>query len=428
MRHLDVIVPQGKGTEVFRIAEKQGGVNLSILRSDTLSGSRDLVSINLPNDRLDQFIAEAERIPDLRITLAPQGVIPLYPPESKVAEDATNVRPLSPIEIYLSGLQSVGSWISFMGYTIAASVIVWIGLFTNTIYLLIAAMLIAPFAGPAINAAIGTARGDLDLLGRSIFRYLVSLLLAVAITAAMSLLLKQHIATNMMISVSELSVVYLLLPLAAGAAGALSQKQSERNSLVSGAAVGLLISVSLAPPAGVIGMSMVVGRWDLVQNGIFSLIATIFGINLGALLVFRAFGITPHGVRYKRGNSKVFYVMTVLTLLAIAGLLLWQFHSPPNLQRSTREERATNVIQEAVKQSGLGNLVEADVRFTRPDVPGKDALLSNVYVKKADNVSLASGEIKQRLTQLIDERLLHDDFNVEPLTDVTVLEAPIRPG
>jgi uncharacterized membrane protein len=36
-------------------------------------------------------------------------------------------------------------------------------------------MLIAPFAGPAMNAAIATARGDGKLLRRSLFRYFSAL-------------------------------------------------------------------------------------------------------------------------------------------------------------------------------------------------------------------------------------------------------------
>ncbi|MGH2416529.1 MAG: DUF389 domain-containing protein, partial [Microcystaceae cyanobacterium] len=41
--------------------------------------------------------------------------------------------------------------------------------------LLVAAMLIAPFAGPAMNTAIATAWGDRKLLWRSILRYFAAL-------------------------------------------------------------------------------------------------------------------------------------------------------------------------------------------------------------------------------------------------------------
>jgi len=189
--------------------------------------------------------------------------IALRPPASEAPQQVKNVTSRSPIEIFLSGLQSVGSWRSFLAYAAVAGVIVWIGLYTNTSYLLVAAMLIAPFAGPAMNTAIATARGDLQLLGRSVPRYFSALLVTIAITFLLSLLLQQQSATSLMLDSSQVSAVAVLLPLAAGAAGALNLVQSERSSLVSGAAAAMLVAASLAPPAGIIGMASAIGYGSL---------------------------------------------------------------------------------------------------------------------------------------------------------------------
>ena len=123
-------------------------------------------------------------------------------------------------------------------------VVVWIGLFTNTIYLLTAAMLIAPFAGPAMNTAIATARGDWSLLRRTLLRYVAALAVTIAIAGTLSSILHQNTTTELMVATSNLSAVAVLLPLVADAAGALNLVQSERSSLVSGAAVGMLVAAS----------------------------------------------------------------------------------------------------------------------------------------------------------------------------------------
>ena len=421
---MNVQVPAGRGRDVLAIAGRHGGKNVSLVTASMPEGDRDLVLVNLPNDRLEGFIGDVDKLPDVHLTMAPTGVVPMYPPEDRVEDQATDVSSLSPIEIYLYGLMSVGSWKSFLGYSLAAGIIVWVGMFTNTVYLLIAAMLIAPFAGPAMNTAIATARGDTLLMRRSILRYCVSLLVAIIAAAAMSLAMGQATATNMMISVSKLSIIFLVLPVVAGAAGALNQTQSEHNSLVSGAAVGLLIAASLAPQAGLIGMAAAIGRWDLVDNGLFALLATMFGINLGGLLVFRKFGLTPRGARYPRGKNWVFYLMTALTALAIIGLLTWQLHDSPELQKSTREQRASAVIQETVDNSGMATFLEANVRFPPASTPGNKMLLADVYVKRSDAVSLSSGEIKEQLTSQIEGRITDEGFDAMPLVDVTVLEPP----
>ena len=48
----------------------------------------------------------------------------------------------------------------------------------------------------------------------------------------LSLILRQAIATTLIVERSQISIVAVLLPLAAGAAGAINLVQSERSSLV----------------------------------------------------------------------------------------------------------------------------------------------------------------------------------------------------
>ncbi|OPY26113.1 MAG: hypothetical protein A4E28_02708 [Methanocella sp. PtaU1.Bin125] len=422
MRQLTVDVPQGKGKDVLDIARKHHGVNLSLTQSTVSGETRDLAAVNLPNARIESFIAVVDDIPDARITLAPTGVVPMYPPEERVENQATDISSLSPLEVYLYGLMSVGSWHSFIGYAIAAGIIVWVGLYTNTVYLLIAAMLVAPFAGPAMNTAIATSRGDFRLLWRSLFRYIVSLLVAIAVAAVLSLALRQQIVTSMMISVSKLSIIHPLLMVAAGAAGALNQTQSKHNSLVSGAAVGMLVSASLAPAAGLIGMAAVIGRWDLVDNGLFSLLLTILGINLGGTAVFRLSGLTSRGARYLRGKPKVFYLIIALTVIAMAGLIAWQYLDVPDLQMYSREQKASSLIQETVDQSGMAIFVDGNVRFPPSSTQENRILLAEVYVKRANGVAASPAEIRQRLNRAISGRLSSEGFEVEPLIDITVLE------
>jgi uncharacterized hydrophobic protein (TIGR00271 family) len=309
---------------------------------------------------------------------------------------------------------------------LVAGVVVWIGLYTNTIYLLTAAMLIAPFAGPAMNVAIATARGDRQLLERSLLRYFVALSVTIAIAAVLSLLFRQSIATTQMVERSQISAVAVLLPLAAGAAGALNLVQSERSSLVSGAATGMLVAASLAPPAGVLGMSMAIGRWDMVSGGAFLLLLQLCGINLSAALLFRWFGLSIRGARYSRGKKTVFPTALSITVLALSGLLIWQFINPPNLQRASLAQRAEAQVQQVVEQEPSAKLVESNVRFTRASISGQNTLLTVLYVQRVPNATEADEAIGARLTQAIQARLLEQEIDVTPLVSVNVLEPPNR--
>lgn len=423
MRQLLIQAPSGSGKTVLQKAQACQGTNLAQWQT-TGDTPHDIVLVHVSNQRVEPLLEALQDLPELRVTLLPSGVMALHPPADQAAEQVTQVEERSPIEIFLAGLQSVGSWKGFLSYAAIAGIIVWIGLYTNTNYLLVAAMLIAPFAGPAMNTAIASARGDRYLMGRSVLRYFTALLVTIGVTALLSLIFRQQIATPLMLDNSQVSAVAVLLPLAAGAAGAVNLVQSERSSLVSGTATGMLVAASLAPPAGIIGMSMAIGRWDLVVNGVFLLLLQLSGINLSAAILFRTFGLSTKGARYQRGQRGVFPVALGTSAIAIAALLTWQLSNPPSLERSSRAQRANAEVQTVIQRFPQVELVESTARFTRSTIAGQNTLLSEVYVQRQPGLDDADAAIQAELTQAIQSHLLDQGFNVTPLVSISVLEAP----
>ncbi|WP_035985075.1 DUF389 domain-containing protein [Leptolyngbya sp. KIOST-1] len=423
MRQLLIQVPCGCGKTVLRKAQDCRATNLAQWQT-TGDTPHEVLLVHVSNQRVEALLEALQDLPELRVTLMPSGVMALHPPANQAAEQVTQVEERSPIEIFLAGLQSVGSWKGFLSYAAIAGVVVWIGLFTTTSYLLVAAMLIAPFAGPAMNAAIASARGDRQLLGRSVLRYFTALLVTIGVAALLSLVFQQDIATSLMIDNSQISAVAVLLPLAAGAAGAVNLVQSERSSLVSGTATGMLVAASLAPPAGIVGMAMAIGRWDMVVNGVFLLLLQLSGINLSAAIVFRTFGLSTQGARYRRGQPGVFPVALGASAIALVALLTWQLSDSPNLQRSSRAQRANAEVQTVVERFPEVELVESTVRFTRSDIADQNTLLSEIYVQRQPNADDAEATIQAALTEAIQAHLLDQGFDVTPLVQVTVLDAP----
>lgn len=423
MRQLFVQVPQGCGKTVLDMAKACNGTNLAQIKATGVDQPLDLVLIHVSNGKVEELLHKLQDLPDLRFTLLPTGVMALHPPADAAPDQVTNVSERSPIEIFLSGLQSTGSWKGFLSYATIAGIVVWIGLYTSTVYLLVAAMLLAPFAGPAMNTALATARGDRKLLWRSLRRYFVALSVTIFTTFLLSWILQQQTPTNLMIDSSQISSVSVLIPLAAGAAGAMTLIQSERSSLVSGAATGMLVAASLAPPAGLVGMASAIGRWDLVINGLFLLLLQLGGINLSAALLFRLFGLSTQGSRYQRGKQGVFPIAIAISICVLTGLLIWQFSNSPNLERASRAQRANAEVQKVIQQSDLVKLIESNVRFTRAD-SSENTLLCVVYVQRQPDVVRSTDQIRAELTQAIQTHLLQQGFNVIPLVDVILLEAP----
>lgn len=424
MRQIIANVPRGEGERALNLAREHRSSNVARVEAQGPDGAREVVFAHVPNDQIDSLMGAWQQIEDLHVTVPPQGVIALQPPPSEAPDQATDISPRSPLEIFLSGLQSIGSWTGFLGYAAAAGVVVWIGLYTNTSYLLVAAMLIAPFAGPALNLALGTARGDQALVGQSLLRYGASLLVCILVAWLLSNLLRQEIATELMVQTSLISSVTVLLPLTAGAAGALHLCQSERNSLVTAAGAGMLVAASLSPPAGVIGMAAALKEWSMVKSGLFLLLLQLAGINLSGAIVFALFGLTPKGTRYERGRRWLRWVSLALTTVALGALLSWQFRAQPELQRSSLSQRIAAVVRQVINESDLAEPVEIQVRFTRADIQGQNSCLVVGYLQRRDGVAMTKEEIQERLAHDIAVAVRRGHRNVTPLITLTLLQSP----
>ena len=367
---------------------------------------RVYAELSLTNGRVGDFLLELDELGVATVTMAPRSVLALEPGRDEASDALVDVEALSPQEVYLAGLQSVGSWIGFLGYAVVGAVVVWIGLLVDSVFLLVAAMLIAPFAGPAMNAALATATGDLRLVRRTVGRYAAAIAVFVAVAAALHAALGTEIATNAMTETANLSAVAVLLPLTAGAAAALNLMQAERSSLVSGAATGVLVAAALAPPAGLVGMAAVIGEWSMVGSGIFLLALQLAGLNLSGAIVFRLHGLRPKRARYGRGERWVSWSAMAASLAVVVALVVLQLDRSPSLQRSSVQQEISAALTQIVNDEPDAGLVEVNARFTRPDIPGQDTLLAVVYVQPlggADPVELED-RLEQTLAAAIAER------------------------
>lgn len=426
MRQLLVHVPEGKGEEVLQRAGPYEPLNTLVYEAHDEAGPRDVVVLHISNARVDALLEELEELPDLRVTFFPKDVIALRPPADEAPDRVTDVEMRSPIEIYLAGHQSIGSWIGHFGYSVAAGVVVWIGLFTNTVFLLTAAMLIAPFGGPAMNVAIGSASGDGYLLKRSLLRYLGALGVTISMSTLLTLVFGPDLPTSLMLAQSRVPQVAVLLPLIAGAAGALTLVQSENDSLVSGAAIGILVAASLAPPAGLVGMSIPMLRWDLMAGGVFLLVLQLVGINASASIIFRLRGVRGGGSRYQTDTPNLFAFSTGFTVLAIGALLFLQLSGGPVLERGTLEQHITAEVKQLIMTDTLAAPVEVESRFTRANIAGQRPLLVEAYVQPTARWTSADTLLKRRLVRDIQQHIRRQWPELTPLVQISVVEPPDR--
>ena len=413
MRQLALTVRSGEVNSTLDAAQRHGLTLFAQIDARERDEARQMLILEAPNERIEDFLADVENTSGLRALFAPQGIISLRPPASEPESQMLDIQPRSPLEVFLGALQSIGSWPGFLGYAVVGGVLVWTGLFTESVFLLVAAMLIAPFAGPAMTLAIATARGDANLLGRSLLRYIAALLASIATAFLLSMAFDQQIATELMIETSMRSTVSLLLPLAAGVAGALNLVQSERSSLVSGAATGMLVAAALAPPAGLIGIGLAIGQMDIVMSSLWALGIQIVGINLAGFAVFRIYGMRTEGARYPRGKGWISITSLVISMAGVAALLLLQFSNVPQFQQSSISQRVSALVMEELDRSPEIRVVTVNSHFTRSREQGDNPVWVSVQVQASLDEREASA-VADRI-----ENRVEREFPVVALVDLT---------
>lgn len=418
MRSLLVWGPEGARDRLAEVAARHDAQDVLLSRAQSPGGgAADVLQAHLHNARVDAFVEDVtEAVDGVHISMLPQGVIALRPPADEAPDEVVDVGLRSPLEIVLASLQSIGSMPSFLAYAGVSGAVVFAAFYTNTIFLLIGAMLISPMAEPVLNAAIATARGAGEQLLRSSGRYLAAIATGAAVAAALTLVYGIEEPTTLMTDVSSPSLAAVLLPLGAGVAGAVNLISSERSSLVSGAGPGLLIAASLAPPMGLVGMSLVLGEPAVLAAAAFLLALQLAGIIVSAALVFRLAGVRPEGMRYARGRPAVQRAAAAVATLALTVLLLVQFLGSPNLRRESLERDAERAARDALAAIDGVAPVLVEARFAREDVEGQRTLIVTGFAHGEAEETAVEDAVGQAVRRSLPE--------VAPLVDLTVVPRP----
>ena len=420
MRQLIIKIPRGNKEQVQNLVKEFEGKNT--ITVDESSQEHDVFFIYLPNKKVNNFLKRIDEFEEPEITLIPRGIISLYPPASESPDQVADVQPKSSLEIYLGGIQSVGSMFGLFGYSFVAGIIVWIGLFTSTSYLLVAAMLVAPFAGPAMNAALATAAGKMPLLKSSLQRYGLAIGTGIVASFLLTLAFPLTTLTPLMEEVSQVSKFALFLPLVSGFAGAINICQSERDSLVSGAAVGILVAASLAPPVGLIGAGLYMMDWPVVLSSLFRILLQLLGIHLAATLVFYFYGkVTPNGVRFLKGNKKTGMVTTMVVVLSIGAMIFWQFSQPPFLRKASMNTELNEVLGKELQKLDYIKVLNKNVTFTNVEMGDRSIANFSVTIVPADT-SISSEVLKSQVVQYLKTNLDHGYDNIYEVYEINVVE------
>ena len=156
-----------------------------------------------------------------------------------------------------------GSYLTFM---VLATLIAGVGILTDSVVLIIGAMVVGPEFGPLAGVSIAIVERRLGCAWRSLVALAVGFSVAIAATLAATLLLRAFdlgpealgaVSHPTTLFISEPSAFSVIVALLAGVAGMLSLTTAK-----SGALIGVLISVTTIPAAANVGVAAAYKDWD----------------------------------------------------------------------------------------------------------------------------------------------------------------------
>lgn len=163
-------------------------------------------------------------------------------------------------------------------------------------------------------------------------------------------------------------------------------------------------------------------NWNTAVSALFLLALQLVGINLSGSLVLRFYGLSSTLQRYEPGKKWMFFVSLAATIVLMAGLLIWQFSSPLQFQRSSIEARTAQQIRQVIEENPLVEVVEISVRFPEADPQGSRNLLVTGYIRRAEHIEAPAEPLAAYLQEKITERLKETDPNIIPYIELNVVK------
>ena len=253
-------------------------------------------------------------------------------------------------------------------------VMVTLGLLINNIAVIIGAMLVAPLMTSIITMALGIVRGDLKLFFKAAEAESKGALLTIIIAVFITLFLPFIDITPEVYSRSLPDLTYLVIALAAGAAGAYALSRPKLSAMLPGVA----IATAVLPPLATIGIGLGLKRFDIALGAALLFLTNLIAINLASTVVFWIIGVGPRRKGAKETELKEKLKKTIFLLLLVSIPLGWIMYT------TIEDINRTKTIEETINAKILG-MYQTDLMEFEHSTQGS-VIIIEVTISTADKL------------------------------------------
>ena len=208
---------------------------------------------------------------------------------------------------------------SYTALLLLANFIALFGLITNSVAVIIGAMLISPLMGPIISFGFAYITSEKKLMKQSITTVWKSLLYVIISAAILSYISPLNNVTDQILARTKPNLYDLFIAVFSGLVVAVSFLSKKINSIST--LTGVAIATSIIPPLSVVGFGIGTGNWE-ISVGSFLLFFT----NFTAIVATTALSGILFGYRYFQNLKDFNYIkrrlITILLIIAAVSLPL----------------------------------------------------------------------------------------------------------
>jgi uncharacterized hydrophobic protein (TIGR00271 family) len=302
MIHLRLVAAPALAKRVLDLLERKATVlNIVHLPGVARRPSGDLILCDVAREDASVVLSELREL-----GLADEGTIAIETIDTSIsaaasaAERAASGSPADAVvweEVESRTSESAELSGSFLAFMVLATLIAGVGILTDSVVLIIGAMVVGPEFGPLAGLCVALVQRRSKLARRSFVALAVGFPVAIGATYVGTLLLRaggrgpdrleEHPAT---LFISSPDLFSLIVAVLAGVAGVLSLSTAK-----SGALIGVLISVTTIPAAANVGVGAAYRDWAEFRGAAFQL-----GVNLIAILLSGAITLALQRAFYVR--------------------------------------------------------------------------------------------------------------------------------
>ena len=194
-----------------------------------------------------------------------------------ISEDAASHEEIR--ERLLSGGKITGTNLCVM---VCAIFIASIGLNTNSVAVIIGAMLVSPLMGTILAIALGIAANDGDVIKKHLSGFVLQVGVSIATASIYFLLSPVKTATDQLIARTQPTFFDVMIAIAGGIAGIIGQTREDKaNTIIPGVA----IATALMPPLCTCGYGIATGQWRMFAGALYLFVINSYFIFGSAILI-----------------------------------------------------------------------------------------------------------------------------------------------